>query len=52
LNILGILNLEHKNLTIKKILFFIHKNKIENILKLVGINDELENELKNIVKKY
>jgi len=52
LNILGILNLEHKNLTIKKILFFIHKNKINNVLKLVGISDKLEVELTNIVKKY
>jgi len=52
LNILGILNLEHKNLTIKKILFFIHKNKINNVLKLVGISEKLEVELANIVKKY
>ncbi len=52
LNILWILNLEDKNLTIKKILHFINKNKIENVLKLIWINETLETELKNIVKKY
>lgn len=52
LNILWILNLEDKNLTIKKILHFINKNKIENVLKLIWINETLETELKNVVKKY
>jgi len=52
LNILWFLDLENKNLTIKKILHFINKNKIENILKLTWINEELENELRNIIEKY
>lgn len=52
LNILWLLNLEHKNLTIKKILYFINKNKIENILKLTWIEQNLEFELKRIVEKY
>jgi len=52
LNILWLLDLENKNLTIKKILYFINKNNIENILKLTWINLELEDELKKIVKIY
>jgi len=52
LNILWLLDLENNNLTIKKILYFINKNKIENILKLTWIDETLETELKNIVKKY
>jgi recombinational DNA repair protein (RecF pathway) len=52
LNILWLLDITHENLTVKKILSFINKNKIETILKLVWINDDLEKELKNIVKKY
>ena len=52
LNILWLLDLENKNLTIKKILYFINKNNIENILKLTWINDNMESELKQVVDKY
>jgi recombinational DNA repair protein (RecF pathway) len=52
INILWLLDLENKNLTIKKILYFINKNKIENILKLTWIDQKLELELKSIVNKY
>jgi len=51
LNILWSLNLEHKNLTIKKILHFINKNKIENIFKLSWFDENLKKELKNIIIK-
>ncbi len=52
LNILWFLDLENKDLTIKKILHFINKNKIENILKLTWIDEELELKLKKVVEKY
>ncbi|MDQ7010119.1 MAG: hypothetical protein Q9M94_07585, partial [Candidatus Gracilibacteria bacterium] len=52
INILGLLDTENKNITIKKILNFINKNNITNILRLTGINENLELELKNIVSKY
>jgi hypothetical protein len=52
LNILWVLDLENKNLTIKKIFYFINKNNIENILKLTWIDENLEIELKKIVEKY
>lgn len=51
LDILWLLNIENKNMIIKKILNFINKNKIENILKLTWIDNNLENDLKNIVSK-
>jgi hypothetical protein len=51
LNILWILDIENNNSLLKKILYFINKNKIENILKLTWINEKLENDLKNIVDK-
>lgn len=50
-NILWILDLEHPNPTIKKILSFIHKNKSWEILRLSGINQEIERELEKIIKK-
>jgi len=52
INLLWLLDLEHKNLTIKKILHFINKNKIENILKLVWIDEKLEKNLESILEKY
>ena len=52
LNLLWLLNIEHKNITIKKILYFINKNKIYNILKLTWITTSIEQELKKIVEKY
>lgn len=52
LNILGLLGLESKNLIIKKILYFINNNNIENVLKLIWIDKKLELELGDIVKKY
>ncbi len=45
INILWILNLDHQNPTIKKILTFIHKNKSWEILRLSGISEEIEGEL-------
>lgn len=52
LNILWFLEIDNKNLTIKKILNYINKNNISNILKLTWIDKNLELELKSIVKKY
>lgn len=52
INLLWLLNIENKDPIIKKILNFINKNKIENILKLAWINDDLERKLENILGKY
>ncbi len=49
LHILWVLNLEHSNETVKKILIFISKSKIENILKLETCNDEVFRSLEKIV---
>lgn len=49
IDLLGTLHLENQNPTIKKILHYIHKNSSGEILKLTGINEEIENELKTIV---
>ena len=48
-NILWTLDLEHKNPTIKKILTFINKNKSWEILRLSGINKEIERELEILI---
>ena len=47
---LWLLNIENNDLTIKKILSFIQKNSILDILKLKWLNDELKNILKQIIK--
>ena len=48
LNILWILNIENENPLIKRILKFIDKNKIDNILKLSWIDEEIKEKLKKI----
>jgi len=48
INITWELNLEHKNIMVSKILKFIHNSKIDDILKLNGINEEIKKELENI----
>ncbi|MCD5380737.1 recombination protein O N-terminal domain-containing protein [Candidatus Gracilibacteria bacterium] len=50
LDLLGTLNIEHENVTIKKILHYIHKNKSGEILKLTGINKEVEEKLEETVR--
>ena len=50
LNILWILNLENKDPLIKRILKFINKNKIENILKLGRIDEEIKEKLEKLTK--
>jgi len=49
INLLWELDTNNKNPTISKILNFIDKNNIENILKLTWINDEIKKELQNIL---
>lgn len=49
LNILWLLNVNHKNITINKILKFIQTNKIEKILLLTWLDDYLTIELNNII---
>jgi len=48
-NTFWILKIEHKNQTIQKILKFIDKNNITEILKLTGINTELKKELEQLL---
>jgi len=48
LSIFGILNVQHKNPTIQKILHFVDKNNISEILKLTWINEELKKELEQL----
>ncbi|MFK7780469.1 MAG: recombination protein O N-terminal domain-containing protein [Candidatus Gracilibacteria bacterium] len=48
ISILGELNETHNNETISKILKFINSNKIDRILKLTGITEELKKELEII----
>lgn len=45
-NIFWELNLEDKNKTVSKILKFINSNNIETILKLVWVDEKVEEELK------
>lgn len=47
---LGLIDLENKNEKISKILNFIQKNNINDILKLKWLDEETKNLLKNIVK--
>ena len=49
LNIFWILDLNHKNPTISKILNFIHKNNFSKIIKLTWINEETKKELQKIL---
>ena len=49
LNIFWTLDIENKNPLIKRILKFIDKNKIENILRLSWINDDVKMELKELL---
>jgi hypothetical protein len=48
LDIIWILDINHSNKTIEKILKFINHNNIKNIIKLTWINTDLKNELKAI----
>lgn len=52
LNILWLLKIENKNPKIQKILSFIWKESIKNILKLKGLNEEEKNELNNLTLSY
>ncbi|MDD3794292.1 MAG: hypothetical protein PHI37_05755 [Candidatus Gracilibacteria bacterium] len=47
-SLIGILNINHDDEIIRKILKFISNSKIENILKLTGINEEQKKELENL----
>ncbi|NVP17615.1 hypothetical protein HUU51_02755 [Candidatus Gracilibacteria bacterium] len=47
-SLIGILNINHNDEIIRKILKFISNSKIENILKLTGINEEQKKELEQI----
>lgn len=49
LSILWILPEKHKNISIEKILSFISKESINNILKLKWLDENLKNELKKII---
>ena len=49
-DILWELQIEHSNLTVKKILHFIHWNNIETILKLTWIHDEIRETLKSLLR--
>jgi hypothetical protein len=51
LNILWLLPEIHQNPTIQKILSFIGKESIKNILKLKGLDENLKWELKNFLMK-
>lgn len=50
ISIFWTLNIENKNQTIKKILSFISKESIKNILRLTWINEDLKLELKQLIK--
>jgi hypothetical protein len=50
LNILWLLKIENKNTKIQKILSFIEKQNIKNILKLKWLNEEEKNELNKLTK--
>ncbi len=52
INCLWELDVENEDIIIDKILNFINKNKIKEILKLTGINTEQINILKNILSIY
>ena len=47
---LWLLNIENNDLTIKKILSFVQKNSILDILKLKWLNEDLKTTLKQIIK--
>ncbi len=49
LNILWILDIQNKDPTVQKILSFISKNTSGEILRLSGIDEEIEGKLKNII---
>ncbi len=49
LDLLWTLNIEHDDVTVKKILLYIHKNKSGEILKLVWISKEVEKKLDEII---
>ena len=49
INVLWELNIENKDITISKILKFINKNEITNILKLSWINEKQKKKLQNIL---
>lgn len=51
LHILWILDISHQNITIQKILSFISKESIKNILKLKWLDEQLKSEIKNILMK-
>ena len=50
LNILWILDIESKNPLVKRILKFIDKNNINDILRLSGINERIKEELGKLLK--
>lgn len=50
LNLLWILKVENKNENIKKVLLFIEKNPIDNILKLKWLNEDEINLLEDLLK--
>lgn len=52
LNILWLLKLENSNQTIQKILSFISKESIKNILKLTWLDENTKKELKNIISSF
>jgi hypothetical protein len=49
INISWELELEHENETVSKILNFIHNSKIESILKLAWISENIKKELEALI---